>query len=98
MGSRDNRKTVGLLSRRGLELGSLHFIVKESNELEARESGELEEVQMEYVDNDKRRRIKAAAMVEAKGMSGAAWELGMNERTMRRRMRDLVCEVSRLLR
>jgi hypothetical protein len=84
------RNTVGLLSRRHVRLGELHFVGKESNELEAREYGQtadLDEVQTEYVDPSERHRARAAeveALIEAQGVAGAASMLGVSERTLRR--------------
>jgi DNA polymerase type B, organellar and viral len=80
--------TVGLLSRRHVLMDGLpHFIGKESNELEAREYGQvadLDEVQTEYGDEDEQRRAKILALMDAKGVAGAARERGVSERTVRR--------------
>jgi Homeodomain-like domain len=85
--------TVGLLSRRHIRMDGLpHFIGKESNELEAREYGQvadLDEVQTEYMDKDARRRAKVHTLVERLGVMGAARELGVSERTVRRWLRSV---------
>jgi hypothetical protein len=84
------RNTIGLLSRRHVRLGELHFVGKESNELEAREYGQtadLDEVQTEYIDARDRHRARAAeveAQIEVKGIAGAASAFGVSERTLRR--------------
>jgi hypothetical protein len=89
--------TVGLLSRRHIRLDSLHFVGKESNELEAREYGLVqsrEQVQTEYVNSVKRRAEgkaeryeRSLGLVDAMGEAGAAKELGVSERTIRRWLR-----------
>jgi hypothetical protein len=68
-----------------------HRIGKESNDIEAREYGQVhdvDEVQTQYADpgeaKARRRRGGVEALVDAKGVAGAAEELGVNERTVRR--------------
>jgi DNA polymerase type B, organellar and viral len=84
--------TIGLLSRRYIRMDGLaHYHGKESRDLEAREYGQvadLDEVQTEYVDEAERRRANALALVGRLGVMGAARELGVNERTVRRWLRD----------
>jgi hypothetical protein len=50
--------------------------------------GDLDDVRTEYVHEAERRLAKAWALVEAKGVAGATRELGVNERTVRRWLRD----------
>jgi hypothetical protein len=85
--------TVGLLNRRCVRLGKLHFLGKESNDVEEREFGQaldLDDVQTEYVMPARAWHAmpdELVALVDAKGVAGAARELGVDERTVRRRLR-----------
>jgi DNA polymerase type B, organellar and viral len=80
--------TIGLLSLRHIRMDGLaHYHGKESNELEEREYGQVEDldqVQTEYVDEAAVRKVLVGALVESKGVGGAARELGVSERTVRR--------------
>jgi DNA polymerase type B, organellar and viral len=83
--------TIGLLSRRHIQMdGMPHFIGKESNELEAREYGQvadLDEVQTEYVmpaSAWREMQEELEALIDSKGVEGAARELGIEDRTLRR--------------
>jgi DNA-binding NtrC family response regulator len=83
--------TLDVLSRRHIREDGLHSHGKESNDLQAREYGQvqdLNEVQTEYVDTAERRRAEAEALVDARGsVVAAARELGVRDRTVRRRLK-----------